>query len=179
VHEIVFAGGNSMLFELIITVIIILCGVAVYYALLGLMVLYNKKSAGKVNHPIQEPDDAPTEEKETAPAKLVQFKNRIRLEKPVQNIKEIDVPNILQQVKEIRLNFFPQHQKEPLSAQDPLRLEHKSREDEFRRKMQQKDEELLRELKQRREEKLLVPEQETNTEEQTEITAAIEMPATN
>lgn len=132
-----------MLFDIMVAILILLCGVAVYFALLGLIVLYNKFSAENVFNRPQESKIITAELEETKPDIQMDGKKKIPLGKLVQHIKEMRLPK-------------PTRQKiEKPQTQDPLHLEHKKREEEFRFKMQQRNEELLRELKQRREESSL------------------------
>lgn len=155
-----------MLFDFLVAMLIILGGVALYYTLLGSLILYNKIVAGKDSSPSQMPPLVSTEaadeksSSQNAPVKLA----------PIQ--QEARQPRFGQKKSGSRQEIMT-------SQNDPLRLEHKKREEEFRLKMQQRNEELLRELKQRREESQL--EQDTTAGFQKDIISADEIPgdATN
>jgi hypothetical protein len=163
-----------MLFDIVVAALIMVCGVAVYFALLGLIVLYNKVSAGNAFALPQESNIKTAELEEVEPDELEGVKEKIPLERLLQPLKVIKFNKFVKSIKNIRLPKTVYHKKEKTGIKDPLLLEHKKREEEFRLKMQQRNEEFLQELKQRREESRLAQEQDATAESQKDISPADE-----
>jgi len=160
-----------MLFDIVVAALIILCGVAVYFALLGLILLYNNISAGNTFALMQESNIKTAELEEVKPDKLEGYKEKIQLNKLFQHLKEIPLDKFVQHIKEILLSIPLWHKNEKQEMHDPLHLEHKKREEEFRLKIQQQNEALLQELKQRREESRLAQELGATADSQKDITS--------
>jgi len=163
-----------MLFDIVVAALIMLCGVAVYFALLGFIVLYNKISAGNTFIDPQESIIITEEPEEARPGWFKRYRVKIQLNKLGLQLKKIQLGKFMQHIMEKRPQKPLRHNKEKPVTLDPLRLEHKKREEEFRLKMQQRNEELLQELKQRREEGRLPQEQDATAESQKDISPADE-----
>ncbi len=121
-----------MLMDIIVTVMILLGGVVIYFALMGLIVFYNKHSTGSL----------------AAKTKQAEHEETLLTPKSRRNA----FSGLKVKLTAFRLKQPRRGDDKPASS-DPLKQQHKKYEEEFRRKMQQRDEDLLRELRQRREEK--------------------------
>ena len=155
-----------MFFDFLVAMLIMLGGVALYYTLLGSLILYNKIVSGKDSTPSQMPPLVSTEAAD---------------EKSVSPYSPVKLASIQQKARQLRFGQKKSESRQEIVANqdDPLQLEHKKREEEFRLKMQQRNEELLRELKQRREASSL--EQDTTADAQEGLIPAdiIKSDATN
>lgn len=164
-----------MLFDIAVAAFIMLCGVAVYFALLGLIILYNKISAGNTFTEPQKSIIITEEPEEVRPDGFERYKEKIQLNKLTKQLKKIQLGKFVQHIMEKRPHKLLGNKNEKPEMDDPLRLEHKKREEEFRLKMQQRNEELLQELKQRREDSRLAQEQGAVAESQNEIPSTDEI----
>ena len=162
-------GGIEMLYDIIVAVIILLGGVAIYFALLGMIVLYNKFSANGITSQTQpNVQDENTMRPHPPGIRENKFQGRVLKSKIRLGTPCIPKPNL----PVFRLNKPHRPENKNSVSADLLGQEHKKHEEEFRRKMQQRDEEFMRELKQRQEEKRLAREQEITVDHpnNTEIT---------
>jgi len=176
-------GGNKMLNDIIITVLILLGGIAIYFALLGMIILYNRYIAAPSHRqPLMtertRPEDVPPAEADLqSPTGEMQADplpdyadfadrqterplpepGRTGLKLPAAGLPKCNIPK-LNLPKPGRTDHQPP---EPV---DPVRRELKKQEEAFRRRMQQRDEELLQELKQRREESRVAGQPDSSTE---------------
>jgi hypothetical protein len=154
-----------MLFDIVVAALIILCGVAVYFALLGIIVLYNKLSSDKTIKYQPDANILQEEPSEAKPGRFEGFKEKIPLSGIMHSLKGIQIGNMVKPIKNIRLFPSADRPKETTEIKDPLLLEHKKLEEEFRRKMEERNEALLQELKKRREESRLTQEEQGATAE--------------